>query len=94
MKIDKSTLSTMEQDLIIVANHLKLTLSELNTNDINNLWFYVYCNRNYNTENHNVIKINEVRLLSQINDFELYPCNTNDISIYTAWKYFVNKWSK
>jgi hypothetical protein len=85
MKIDNLTLSKMEKDIKIVIDYLKLSPKELNVNDLNNLWFKTWCNRTYT--NDRVYKdIAGNRLLSFIDrdDYDLYPCDTNDTTIYTG----------
>jgi hypothetical protein len=87
MKIDNGTLKKMEEDIKVVLNYLDLTPASLNVNDLNNVWFKTWCNRTYSDNNPNVIKDkNGKRILSFIDrdNYDLYPCNTNDTTIYTA----------
>jgi hypothetical protein len=87
MKIDNLTLSKMEKDIKVVIDYLKLNPKELNVNDLNNLWFKTWCNRTYPDESKNVFKdISDKRILSFIDrdDYDLYPCDTNDTTIYTG----------
>lgn len=87
MKIDSKTLAGMEQDIRIVINHLNIPVINLNENDLNYIWFITWCNRTYNNDNKNVLKDkNNKRILSFIDrgNYDLYPCNTNDTTIYTG----------
>ena len=96
MKIDNNTLQTMENDLTIVINHLGIDKKILNENEINYLWFITWCNRTYLDNNLNVKKDkNGKRILAFIDRdyYDLYPCNTNDTTIYTAWKKLKHKWN-
>jgi hypothetical protein len=85
MKVDTKTLTNMEEDIRVIIKFFNLNPIDLNVNDLNDVWLHVFMNRNYPDNNPNVKKDNEgKRILSQIEDFELYPCDTNDTTIYTA----------
>ncbi len=87
MKIDNETLLIMQNDIKTLVGFLKLDVNKLDVNDINNAWFLTWCNRTYDNNNRNVLKKeNGERLLSFIDreNYDLYPCNTNDTTIYTA----------
>lgn len=86
MKIDETTLKSMEADIKIMINYFGLTPSQMNVYDIGNVWFHVFMNKNYPDNNPNVKKDAEgLRILPYIENFELYPCDTNDTTIYTAF---------
>ena len=87
MKIDKNTLQIMTNDIKVIIDHKKLDVNLLDVNELNYLWFATYCNRTYSDDNKNVFKDSSGnRVLSYIDreNYDLYPCNTNDNTIYTA----------
>jgi hypothetical protein len=87
MKIDNKTLNNMQTDIKVILTFAGLQAKTLNVNDLNNIWFMTWCNRTYPDNNPNVKKdINGQRILSFIDrdNYDLYPCNTNDTTIYTA----------
>ena len=86
MKIDNKTLQIMQSDISAVVNHLNLNPKDLNVYDLNNIWFATWCNRTYADDHVMVIKNNGKRLLSFIDrdNYDLYPCDTNDTTIFTA----------
>jgi hypothetical protein len=89
MKIDNLTLQYMTNDIKVIIKHCNIDVKQLDVNQLNNLWFHTYCNRTYLDNNPNVIKDNNGnRLLSYISreKYDLYPCNTNDTTIYTGLK--------
>ena len=87
MKVDKNTYSDIKKDMLTIINYHHIDKKTLSDYDLNNIWFHVYMNRTYDLGNKNVIKTRSGRrLLSKIENFELYPCGTNDTTIYTVWK--------
>jgi hypothetical protein len=87
MKVDNKTLEIMQTDIKQVLSFLGLQAKDLNVNDLNNIWFMTWCNRTYPDNNGNVKKgASGQRILSYIDrdNYELYPCDTNDTTIYTA----------
>ena len=87
MKVDKNTYSDIKKDMLTIINYHRIDKKTLSDYDLNNIWFHVYMNRTYDLGNKNVIKTRSGRrLLSKIEKFELYPCGTNDTTIYTVWK--------
>ncbi|MDD4353598.1 MAG: hypothetical protein PHN56_04015 [Candidatus Nanoarchaeia archaeon] len=95
MKIDNNTLQNMQKDILVIIKYHKIDPKKLNVHDINNLWFHAYMNRSYLDNNVNVKKDNlGKRILPYIENFELYPCNTNDTTIYTAFKQILNNIQK
>ena len=88
MKIDNLTLANMEQDIktVIKNTDFPVKISDLTVYDLNNIWFMTWCNRTYPDNHPMVIKINGQRILSFIDrdEYDLYPCNTNDNTIFTA----------
>lgn len=91
MKVTKEIYLQMKKDLKIVLDHyLYVHNVNFNTGDIPestyfNLWHIVYSNRRYEL-NPNIIFVNDKRLLEYNPEFEYYPCNTNDNTLYTALK--------
>jgi hypothetical protein len=83
----------MTNDIKVILSHYKIDPKILDVNDLNNIWFRTYMNRTYLDDNANVIKINGNRLLSYIDrdNYDLYPCNTNDTTIYTALNVILKK---
>jgi len=87
MKIDNNTLQIMQNDIKVMINFFKLDVNKLDVYNLNNIWFVTWCNRTYEDNNGNVIKKeNGERLLSFIDrdKYDLYPCGTNDTTIFTA----------
>jgi hypothetical protein len=95
MKIDNNTLANMEQDMKVIINHFNIDPKKLDVNGLNNVWFHTFINRSYNSDNPNVkTDKNGNRILSQIENYELYPCDTNDTTIYTALKIILKNLQK
>lgn len=93
MKIDNNTLENMEKDIKVILKYFDIDPKNIDANQLNNFWFHTYMNRNYPDNNPNVKKDNTgKRILPYIEDYELYPCETNDTTIYTAWNKLINKW--
>ena len=87
MKVDIKTYEAIKKDMLTIINYHRIDKKTLSDYDLNNIWFHVYMNRTYDLGNKNVIKTRSGRrLLSKIEKFELYPCGTNDTTIYTVWK--------
>jgi len=87
MKIDNKTLEQMQTDIKRVLFHFNISAKEIDVNELNNIWFITWCNRTY-PDNHTAVKKdkNNNRILSFIDrdNNDLYPCDTNDTTIYTA----------
>ena len=87
MKVEKNTYSDIKKDMLTIINYHRIDKKTLSDYDLNNIWFHIYMNRTYDLCNKNVIKTRTGRrLLSKIENFKLYPCGTNDTTIYTVWK--------
>ena len=87
MKVNAITYSDIKKDMLTIINYHCIDVKTLTIHELNGIWFHVYMNRTYDLGNKNVIKTRSGRrLLSKIENFELYPCNTNDTTIYTVWK--------
>lgn len=86
MKIDSTTRNKMKEDLTTVVNYYfpHGKPSELSIGNMHTLWFKVFCNRKYEYNNGNVIKIDGKRLMELDFDFTLYPCDSNDNTLQTA----------
>jgi hypothetical protein len=91
MKIDNKTLAKMEQDIktVIQNTDIPVKIKDMTVYDLNNIWFIAWCNRTY-PDNHPMVKKdqNNKRILSFIDrdNYDLYPCQSNDTTIYTAFK--------
>lgn len=89
MKIDNKTLAKMEQDIktVIQNTDIPVKIKDMTVYDLNNIWFIAWCNRTY-PDNHTMVKkdFSGQRILSFIDrdDYDLYPCNSNDTTIFTA----------
>ena len=87
MKVNNNTLEYMQKDIKTFITFAGVDPKELNVNDLNNIWFHTYANRTY-PDDHPMVKKdnNGVRILSYIDrdNYDLYPCDTNDTTIYTA----------
>ena len=87
MKIDNRTLENMQADIKVILDLDGLQAKNLNVNELNYIWFVTWCNRTY-PDTHPMVKkdIGGNRVLAFIDrdNYDLYPCNTNDTTIYTA----------
>ena len=95
MKIDNSTLSSMQSDIEVIIKHFNIEVSMLTVYNINSLYYMAYCSRKYDSTNKNVLKDSAGnRLLSQNLNYSLYPCNTNDTTIFTAFNRILKNLNK
>ena len=97
MKIDIHTLSIMENDINTLIHYYKIDIKKVTINEMNHIWFYTFANRTYLDDNANVKKDEKgVRILPFIDreKYPLYPCNTNDATLFTALKAILTKLQK
>lgn len=93
MKVNDNIFQKMISDLRIIIkayNIDSLQYSELSVSDFFTIWHFVYSNRRYSNDNRNVKFVDGKRILEQDNNFEYYPCDTNDNTLLTALKKAVN----
>ena len=100
LKIDKENLAKMQEDIEAVLPYCLKTfntnLSTLTEGQIHDIWFHVFANLSYPDDTpfmKRVINNNEGKRLLQINperyDDVLYPCGTNDDTLYSALKHII-----
>jgi hypothetical protein len=89
MKINDNVLQKMISDLRVVIkayNLDSLKYTELSISDFFTMWHFVYNNRRYLNDNRNIKFVEGKRILEHDDDFEFYPCDTNDDTLLTALK--------
>ena len=89
MKVQFDTLQAMRRDIRVVAEHfgflnMQRQFKKFEVSTAFSLWFKVYANRTYPSDNPNVQFVGHGRLLRYDPEFKQYPDDTNDDTIKTA----------
>jgi hypothetical protein len=91
MKYPQTQYNELKNALIVFKSHYKLD-KETATAYAPTLHFKIYQQKNYTTDNLNIIKnINGSRLFELNEGFKLYPNGCNDTHIETAMKNAINE---
>lgn len=89
MKIDNTTFLQMQADLNLILPFYmvrnQIELEEITEAMMHHIWFEAYANRTW-ADNDPKIYRDELgeRILSKKENYDLYPCDTNDTTISTA----------
>ena len=94
MKIDEQTRLSMQRDIyqmicFLGVEKVEQYFSENPVSCVFDLWHKVFCNRAYPSDNSNVVFIDtggalKHRLLNYNENYEMYPCGSNDDTLKTA----------